>query len=109
MGYRAGYVAQDGADEALVPWSDLDALFIGGTNAWRDGTDCPHRLVEMARSRGKRTHWGRVNTEWGMDRAWKSGCDSADGTYLAYGPDVNLPKLLRWLDGVQGAWQGLLL
>lgn len=25
------------------------------------------------------------------------GCHSADGTYLAYGPDRNLPTLLRWL------------
>lgn len=25
------------------------------------------------------------------------GCDSADGTYLAYGPDTNLPKLETWL------------
>ncbi len=24
------------------------------------------------------------------------GCDSADGTYLTFGPDVNLPRLLSW-------------
>jgi len=28
------------------------------------------------------------------------GCDSTDGTYLTYGPDVNLPKMLRWTRGV---------
>lgn len=26
------------------------------------------------------------------------GCDSCDGTYLAFGPDRNLPTLLDWLD-----------
>ena len=25
------------------------------------------------------------------------GCDSVDGTYLAFGPDVNTPKLVGWL------------
>jgi hypothetical protein len=25
------------------------------------------------------------------------GCDSVDGTYLTFGPRINLPKLLRWL------------
>jgi hypothetical protein len=25
------------------------------------------------------------------------GCDSVDGTYLAYGPSRNLPNLLGWL------------
>lgn len=28
--------------------------------------------------------------------------DSADGTYLAFGPDANWPKLMRWLDRVNG-------
>jgi hypothetical protein len=26
------------------------------------------------------------------------GCHSVDGTYLTFGPDTNLPKLLGWLD-----------
>jgi hypothetical protein len=26
------------------------------------------------------------------------GCDSADGTFLTFGPDVNLPRLLAWLE-----------
>ena len=28
--------------------------------------------------------------------------DEADGTYLAFGPDVNLPRLLGWLGSVHG-------
>jgi len=30
------------------------------------------------------------------------GCDSADGTYVAFGPDVNLPDVLAWLRAVNG-------
>lgn len=33
------------------------------------------------------------------------GCDSVDGTYLTFGPDVNLPRLLGWLDGAEQAPQ----
>jgi hypothetical protein len=29
--------------------------------------------------------------------AVRMGCDSVDGTYLAFGPDRNLPTLLSWL------------
>lgn len=44
-----------------------------------------------------RVHMGRVNTRNRMLAAKAMGCDSADGTYLAYGPDQNLPSLLAWL------------
>jgi len=32
-----------------------------------------------------------------LARAASIGCDSVDGTFLAFGPDKNLPQLLRWL------------
>jgi hypothetical protein len=36
----------------------------------------------------------------GRPPAWgaPSVCDSVDGTYLAFGPDQNLPTLFTWLD-----------
>lgn len=40
------------------------------------------------------TRANEVNGLYGL------GCDSTDGTYLTYGPDVNLPKMLRWTRGV---------
>lgn len=42
-------------------------------------------------------HMGRVNSERRLRYADAIGCDSADGTYLAFGPDVNLPDVLAWL------------
>lgn len=45
---------------------------------------------------------GRVNSRSRLKIAEWFGCDSADGTYLAYGPDKNLPKLLKWLDELDG-------
>jgi hypothetical protein len=43
---------------------------------------------------------GRLNSRRRLRHAAAIGCHSADGTYLAYGPDKNLPKLLGWLNTV---------
>lgn len=104
-GYPVALVAQNGLEELSVPWADFDALFIGGDTAWKLG---PHAaaLTAQAHHYGKWVHMGRVNG-WGRLRAARQmGCDSVDGTYLAFGPDKNLPKLLGWLAEVND--QGLL-
>lgn len=95
LGYPAALVAQDGLEHLTVPWGAFDVLFLGGSTAWKLG---PHarRLASEAKSRGKEVHMGRVNSERRYRYAAAIGCDSADGTYLTFGPDVNLPRLLAW-------------
>lgn len=99
LGYRAALVAQDGLEHLTVPWDEFDVLFIGGTTEWKLGR-AARRLVAEAKVRGKRVHMGRVNSERRLRYADAIGCDSADGTYLVFGPDTNMPKLLGWLRGV---------
>lgn len=96
LGYPAAFVAQDGLEHLEVPWDAFDVLFIGGTTAWKLG---PHArtLTAQAKARGKWVHMGRVNSEKRFRYAAAIGCDSADGTFLAFGPDVNLPRLMAWL------------
>lgn len=100
-GLPAAFVAQNGQESRPLPWDDFDALFLGGDTAWKLG---PHarRLTAEAKSRGKWVHMGRVNSLKRLAYADAIGCDSADGTYCAYGPDINLPKLLGWLRQVNG-------
>lgn len=95
LGYPVAYVAQDGLHPANVPWDDIDALFLGGTTAWKLG---PHAraLTYAATDRRKWVHMGRVNSRRRYRYAAAIGCDSVDGTYLTFGPDTNLPKLLSW-------------
>lgn len=95
LGYPAAFVAQDGAEETGVPWDDLDCLFVGGTTEWKTSEHAA-RLVNAARSHGKWAHMGRVNSwrRWQIAEAF--GCDSVDGTFLAYGPDYRLPEVLAW-------------
>lgn len=100
LGYPAALVAQDGLESLPVPWGDFDALFIGGTTEWKLGPHARH-LAREAIARGKWVHMGRVNSRKRLRYARDIGCRSADGTYLTFGPDVNLPKLLGWLDEIQ--------
>jgi hypothetical protein len=112
----------------MVPWSDIDVLFLAGGaqchpcgyegQGWKSSpkarkTYCPHCRVRIfewkesraasdltleAQRRGKKVHMGRVSSETRIRHAIAIGCDTADGTYLRFGPDVNLPKLLGWFE-----------
>lgn len=93
LGYPVAYVAQDGITEP--PWDDLNVLFLGGTTAWKLGPEA-RRVTAAAVARGIPVHCGRVNSERRFEYARAIGCSSADGTFLTYGPDVNLPRLLSW-------------
>lgn len=95
-GYRAALVAQDGLEHLSVPWADFDALFLGGTTAWKTG-EAAHELAREALSRRKHLHMGRVNGLARMRLAKAMGCDSVDGTFLRWAPDHNLGRLQRWL------------
>jgi hypothetical protein len=105
LGYPAALAAQNGLEDLTVPWDTFDVLFLGGDTAWKLGPAAKD-LAEQAKALGKRVHMGRVNSLRRLEYARYIGCDSADGTYLAFGPDENLPKLLGWLRKANG--QGLL-
>lgn len=128
LGYPAAYVAQNGVRADRLPWDHFDALFLGGSlecppcryvfleprkpdrdercpdcrrllREWKLGTTA-RALVYEAKRRGKNVHMGRVNSFRRLRYAHAIGCDTADGTFLAFGPDQNLPKLLGWLRDV---------
>jgi hypothetical protein len=95
LGYPAAFVLQNGATVDSVPWDDFDVAFVGGDDAFKlGGAD---DLIREAQRRGKRVHVGRVNSGQRYQRFALMGVDSADGTFLAFGPDTNLPKLLSWV------------
>lgn len=95
LGYPAALVAQDGLEDLEIPWDEFDCLFIGGTTEWKLSHHA-RTIAAEAKRRGLWVHMGRVNSERRWKYAAAIGCDSADGTYLVFGPDTNLPKLLAW-------------
>lgn len=98
LGYPVALVAQNGLEDMLdeVPWDLVDVLFIGGSTEWKTSA-AAEKCVDRARSMYKRTHMGRVNSLRRMMRAQDMGCDTVDGTFLAFGPTKNLPRLLKWI------------
>jgi hypothetical protein len=97
LGYAPAFVLQDGATVDSIPWDELDWVFIGGTTDFKL-SDAAQTITAHAKSLGKKVHMGRVNSRKRFRLAAAWGCDSVDGTYLAFGPDVNLPKLLSWIE-----------
>lgn len=105
FGLPAAVVAQDGLEHLDVPWTWLDVLFLGGSTSWKLGPSA-RALAAEAKARGKHVHMGRVNSQARIEYAAAIGCDSADGTFIAHGPDRNLPIALGWGRKVNG--QGVL-
>lgn len=95
LGYPPALVAQDGLEHLEVPWDAFDVLFIGGTTDWKLSA-AVRDLITEARRRGKRVHMGRVNSRRRWQYAEFVGCDTTDGTFLAFGPDQNLRRQAAW-------------
>lgn len=100
LGYPAALVAQDGLELLDVPWDDFDVLFLGGSTEWKLGQHA-WDLTAEAKRRGKHVHMGRVNSLKRYAIAADMGCDSCDGTKLAFGPDINLPIVLGWAPAIE--------
>lgn len=92
-------VLQDGAIVETVPWDEIGAVFVGGTTEWKLGPEV-RSIVAEANARGIWAHMGRVNSHRRLRYATSIGCNSVDGTHLAFGPDKYLPEVLRWLNDV---------
>lgn len=115
LGYRPALAAQDGMPLRILDLSGFDVLFLGGTDRFKVASST-FALAAKARRQGRWVHMGRVNTLDRLNRAALGCLDSVDGTYVAYGPDTNLPKVCGWLDRVNGCarddgplWQSPLL
>jgi len=90
LGYRTAYVTQNGC--TAIP-TDADVVFTGGNDTWKLSDEAQ----QFATGFDGWTHMGRVNTLRRLRFAAAHGYDSVDGTFLAFGPDINLPRLLRYL------------
>ncbi|OIV36990.1 hypothetical protein BIV57_13460 [Mangrovactinospora gilvigrisea] len=97
LGIPVAFAAQDGSEaDGLIPWDEIDVLFLAGSTEWKTSPAAWH-LAHTAKSLGLAVHIGRVNSLRRMRLAEGFGCDTVDGTFLAYGPDTNLPRLRSWL------------
>lgn len=96
IGVPAAFVAQNGCADDLIPWGSFDVLFLGGDDVFKLGPEA-RAVTADALARGVPVHMGRVNSRRRLRYAEAIGCASADGTYIAFGPDLLLPDVLRWV------------
>jgi hypothetical protein len=100
LGFKAALVAQDGELSDLINWGELDAIFIGGSTEWKL-SQAAGDIVAAAKREKKWVHMGRVNSFKRMRLAAALGCDSVDGTYLAFEPDNRKGKIKEWINQLQ--------
>ena len=75
-------VAQDGIEDLEIPWSQIAAIFIGGSTGFKLSQGAKD-VIAAARAIGKWVHVGRVNTPGRFEYFDEAGADSIDGTGLS--------------------------
>jgi len=81
-GWPLALAAQDGIDNLPIPWKQIQAIFIGGSTAFKMG-DVAKRVIRAAQALGKWVHVGRVNTPGRFEYFDSMAVDSIDGTGLS--------------------------
>ena len=94
-GWPVALVLQDGMTPDMIPWPEVDWVFVGGSTEWKLG-HAAATLIVTAQHHGVRVHIGRVNSLRRFTLFAGLNCDTADGTFIAYGPAVNLPTVRSW-------------
>lgn len=74
-------VLQDGIEHVRIPWGDIKAVFIGGTDKFKN-SPAAFNAAKTARALGKIVHLGRVNTAARV-RAWAGLAHTGDGSGMA--------------------------
>ncbi len=79
--HKRALVLQDGIGQHNIPWNDLQAVFIGGSDDFKISTEAVN-AAKTARILGKWVHVGRVNTVERVNN-WIGLGDSIDGSGIS--------------------------
>lgn len=96
-GIPRALVLQDGIEHATIPWDDLAAVFVGGSDAFKF-SPITMRAAKTAKMLGKWVHVGRVNTAKRVSN-WVGVADSIDGSGISR-YDHMLEDVLAQIRGV---------
>lgn len=80
-GLPRALVLQDGIGSFPIPWDDLAAVFVGGSDAFKFHPDCI-AAAKCAKMLGKWVHVGRVNEPKRVQN-WLGIADSVDGSGIS--------------------------
>lgn len=105
VGFVPALVLQDGMLVREVPWKEIGAVFVGGTDDWKFSPQA-RDLCAYAKARGLSVHVGRVNSQKRIIDAARMGADSFDGGQYSMFPDRRIPEGVS--DAMGAAAQGRL-
>jgi hypothetical protein len=94
--YKLAFVVQDGMEDLDIPWHEMDAVFIGGSDNFKDSR-CAVDIVKAGKALGKHVHAGRVNEFKRFKVFHEAGADTCDGSGIAM-YDHMLEKLESMLE-----------
>ena len=80
-GLKRCLVLQDGIGDFGIPWNQVDAVFVGGSDKFKTSHECMS-AVKVAKYTGKWVHVGRVNTAERV-KYWLGIADSIDGSGIS--------------------------
>ena len=95
-GLPRALVLQDGIGDFEIPWNDIDAVFVGGTDAFKISNECIN-ACRVAKMLNKWVHVGRVNTSSRV-KNWLELGDSLDGSGISK-YDHMLEDVLKMISG----------
>ena len=95
IGVHRALVLQDGISEFNIPWNELSAVFVGGSDNFKIAPECIN-ACKTAKILGKWVHVGRVNTS-GRLQNWLDLGDSLDGSGISQ-YDAMLEDLLTLMN-----------
>lgn len=78
VGFKRAFVAQNGSENGIIPWDEIDALFLGGKDPWKDSAAAVE-IVRESKRRKKHSHVGRVNSPDRFELFLDAGADTCDG------------------------------
>lgn len=78
-GWPKALVLQDGIEDLDIPWSELQAVFVGGNDPWKDSRAVVD-IVKTALILDKHIHVGRVNTIKRFSKFEELGAHTCDGS-----------------------------
>jgi hypothetical protein len=90
-------VAQDGIDRVGIPWSCIVAMFIGGTDRFKESDEAGH-VVRAAQIMGKQVHVGRVGGNRRYAKFAKLKCDTCDCSAMTMFGDAKIQEIVRGVE-----------
>ena len=95
FGYPVALVLQDGIRPHQVPWDRCDAVFVGGSTAFKYSDEVA-AIVALAQANGKHTHMGRVAGPRRWHYAKGIGIETIDSSGYSKFCNEMLRRTIRW-------------